>query len=297
MEMELLIKQLNRHNDKPPKDFSSHLRKFGWHRVDHGHIVEIEKLLKEQPLLVADMLASQISGLYDAEKFNQNSILASAYDCALDMLRDKGFERHTEWAEPIPYEDENIIIIAGSQNSDQNHRRVDAAVEHAVNVLRSNRHLTVCFSGKYPSKRDIVSVYEASEMKEWFEIGLSRQRLSAQKGKKLYRGILEDNSTRTFENVENSLNLLREQIAQPCSIALVSSSYHIPRILADFERTIQATYPENQIKSLVLIGAEGFIANSGKRESLYFKLLIFEIYRYLIEAGKLSEFIQRQSRL
>lgn len=295
--MELLIKQLNQQNDKPPKDFASHLRKFGWHRVDNGHIAEIEKLLKDQPLLIADMLASQMSGLYDAEKFNQNSILESAYDCALDMLRDKGYERHTEWADPISYENENIIIIAGSQSNDQNHRRVDAAVEHAVNILKSDKHLTVCFSGKYPKNRTIVSVYEASEMRERFEIGLTKQRLSAQKVKKLYKGMLEDNSTRTFENVENSLGLLREHIAQPCSVTLASSSYHIPRILTEFEQTIQTTYPENQIKSLMLIGAEGFIANSSKRESLYFKLLIFEIYRYLIATGKLSEYIQRQSRM
>lgn len=292
--MELLIKQLHRQNDKLPKDFAFHLRNFGWHRVDNGHIEEIEKLLKDQPLLIADMLASQISGLYDAEKFNQNSILESAYECALDMLRDKGFERHTDWAEPISYEDDNIIIIAGSQNKVQLHRRVDAAVSYATDVLKSGHRLTACFSGKYPKNRVTVGMYEASEMRERFELGLSRQRLSPQKVKRLYKGILEDNSTRTFENVENSLNILSDQIIRPCSVALASSSYHIPRFLTEFEKTIQTKYQDTQIKSLVLIGAEGFSANSSKRESLYFKLLIFEIYRYLIETGKLSEFIQGQ---
>ena len=296
--MELLVRQVSRQRDRLPKDFSYHLKKFGWHIVDTSHIDRYEHLFKGEPLLLADMLASQMSGLYDAEVFDKTSVLESAFECTLDMLRDKGFERRLgEASEALSYESENIIIIAGSQNPRQTYRRVDAAVDYALDVLRAGLHITVCFSGQYPRNRISVSMFEAEEMRERFEDGLGQSRLSAQKRKNLYTAILEDQSASTIENVENSLKAVSEYISKPCTLALVSSSYHIPRYLAEFETKIQEGHAQNQIRSLVLIGAEGFSAKGIKVEthafkSRFFKLLIFEIYRYFIETGKLSDYIR-----
>jgi hypothetical protein len=277
------------HNSTYPRiDFSEHLEIFGFGKTLHKSNSEvIAQLIGTNPLALADLLASQAITFYSAEVL-KDDIVKQALRCCRDILQDQGFRYigTNDLGDYLADTANTIVIVVGCQSRDLLEQRVKAAVRTCVPLIRLKRDIIVCFSGNHPERKFVKIPNESMEMKIIFEEEISRRRLK-RISNLYYRLITESRSSTTAGNIRSIAEKLGPEMRESSSVFLVTSSFHIHRLYAEFEKQILLHKPRSDrdahcIKNIVLVGAEGFISGISPYKSSHVKQLVFEVYRYLL---------------
>ncbi|MBQ1488903.1 MAG: YdcF family protein [Lachnospiraceae bacterium] len=159
----------------------------------------------------------------------------------------------------LPQDDSLCIVVLGYQlNADGSMK--DELTGRLTTALKC--------AGQYPNAYVLCTgggtaslnpgVTEAGQMGEWLlNNGLEKERL-----------IVEDKSLTTAENAINSYGILRNDYPQVNSIAMVSSSYHVPWGSLLFETTILNNVSETQSPEIHVISGCGYpVENDVYKES------------------------------
>ena len=301
--MEILVKSFPSAGDEssgnlsyPRIDFSDHLEIFGFGGALHRHNRKaVADLAEKNPLALADLLAAEITTLYSAGVL-RNDIVKLALRCCRDILQDHGF-RYIESEHIKDYiegTDSIIVLIVGCQSRDLLERRVKAAVRICDPLAELKRDIRVCFSGSHPSSKAVRIPNEAMEMKVIFEAEIARRRFK--RISNLYHDLItESRSTTTAGNIRNVADRLRDEMSKPCSVFLVTSSFHVHRLYAEFERQILSAQGY-LVRNVMLVGAEGFGNETAPYKVSHVKQLIFEVYRHLLTIEQFQSRLGARSR-
>ncbi|MGN1421569.1 MAG: YdcF family protein [Eubacterium sp.] len=111
--------------------------------------------------------------------------------------------------------EQTIIILGCAVNKDKPSAMLTSRVNAACKYMRSNKNAVAVLSG---GKGDGEYISEAECMYDlMIQMGIEKERL-----------YIEDKSTNTNENIENSLKIIEENGLSK-DIAIVSSDYHLKR--------------------------------------------------------------------
>jgi len=301
--MELLIRSFGSSDDTinyPRISFQQYLNQFGPGTYLHkgkGNQSILSELIRDRSIVLSDIFASQIASLFAAGAL-KNGFEKQALLCCRDILRDQGFRdiKLDKLTDYLPNLEQIIVTVVGCQSRELLERRVKATVRVCEPLMKAGRRTRVYFSGGRPPNRARVSIpNEAREMELIFDREITRRRLK-QLSKILQEKGIESHSRKTSDNIREIARQVKLQPDESYHFVLVSSSFHIPRLYAEFKEQVleSSTNDKNehaQIKSVVLVGAEGFL--SPRPRSPYqaheVKYLMFEIFRYFMNNQEFRE--------
>ncbi len=149
----------------------------------------------------------------------------------------------------LPKDDSLCIVVLGYQLNEDGSMK-EELIGRLTTALKC--------AGQYPNAYVLCTgggtaalkpgATEAGQMGEWLlNNGLSKERL-----------IVEDNSLTTVENAVNSYGILRNDYPQVNSVAMVSSSYHVPWGALLFETTFLKEQSEHQSPEIHVISGCGY---------------------------------------
>lgn len=120
---------------------------------------------------------------------------------------------HTDKNPEAPY----LIILGAGLNGSEPSLSLQYRLDAAKNYLETYPETRVVVSGGQGAGEDIS---EAECMRRWLtENGVSEERI-----------LMEDKSTSTYENLRNSLEIIKEKCGDPTAkIAVLSQEYHLYR--------------------------------------------------------------------
>ena len=166
--------------------------------------------------------------------------------------------------------------------------RIKAAVYFITELIHGNCKVKACYSGAYEPGNTAIIGDEATAMRIKVEEGLKMHHVAEYQKEKLYSYIIENKSTNTKDNIRNTIIELDQQLRTPCNITLITSSFHIARVCEEFSAQTNLNPLEDDkncsygIKTLILIGAEGFDGSKFKNDNDYAKQSFFEVYRLML---------------
>lgn len=206
------------------------------------------------------------------------------------------------------------LVVLGTQNQAMLHRRVEKAAE-LIRMSRSKFDILFCGAspGLTKGRRKLRITDESMRMSIIFE---QIEKRFKGEGRPLKYGNInwEFDSANTIENLKNALKKREVFKAKENNFAIVSSSFHLPRIawelhqLEELARKVKedggkagdqteevaeiakAFNPE-MIRAICLVGAETIdnFSRFRRDDIYYFKPMMFEILKYGIEGGFIDE--------
>lgn len=174
-----------------------------------------------------------------------------------------------------------VVAVLGCQTEEILLGRVKAA-HRLVRELAGD--VTVVFSGKHPPRRKLVRVIHESETMAALWEDLSRRKKWPSGAKPhLVKVVLEGGSADTQENIREILR--HPRIFSPGVrhlMALVTSSFHLPRVAAEFDLAVRGAQPKPQLGTVVFVPSETDMKQSLLGISEYRRATLYEVYRHVV---------------
>jgi hypothetical protein len=249
-----------------------------------------EELRGRDPKFVPDLAGAVFAAFFRAG-YIQKDFFGTGIECCRDIVVSLGFKeldsasvnRHLtdRTDEPIV----NHIIIAGCQNNKMLERRVSRAADF-VSSLASN--CVVVFSGRNPDptgKTKVKILDESMRMRILFEQEL-RDRSERAQLPPMHELRVEGGSSNTTTNLSAFFagNYLKNSVSN--NLVIVSSTFHLIRLGEDLKRELSKTANAKKISQVVLVGAEEPKQFFRVQDAPYFKLLMFEVFRFLLKSNE-----------
>jgi len=230
--------------------------------------------------LLPDVAASVIAQMQQSGYLSE-SFIEKALECCQDILQDKNYEqsflRHLY--RQLNKDTNHIILVAGCQSRPILRARVDAA----INLVREFQvDIKIVFSGRNPGTRLVKTLNEAREMERYFYSRLENNPIESP-----YRAIpmeVDEESHSTITNIKEFLDGEYVAKGKQTTVFIVSSLFHLLRLSDAFESQIEDHAKSGSIDKIVLVGGEDSL-NPSKIAQMprYIKLMMFDIYTYLLE--------------
>jgi len=231
--------------------------------------------------------------IYDLLRYFHRLIQHKGYEAvSLDDIK-KGIEEKVH------------VIVAGCQT----HQLYESRVESAFNVINYVRPsiTKIVFSGAHPPEpiddeqyEGAITIDEAAEMRHYF-IDLQNE---LPPDKPLHKVILEEEkeSTRTNENIKYFFKKIKDE--DPKHIFIVSSMFHLPRLIDEAEACIaKYSYP---VERITVVASENFrhhdrnpafeTSNRAKNNQIYYKTATYEMLNQLFDYDELDKLLKRSKR-
>lgn len=269
-----------------PLDLTRYLEQFDFFRyVYPAKIDEYIKLLHANRSLVADIAVAVVTTLFPSELVHK-VISKHAVDCCRDILEDTGFPivtedtlRSTLFSDRVP----NVLMVAGCQDETMLVRRVKAAVDF---VCKFDKNFDIVFSGRSPAPAGTKPVRIRNESKL---MGLHFSDLLLKKNRdmpKLHYLEFESESSTTRTNVSKFFNGGFVGDRSVSTVILISSTFHLIRLGREACTFLNAWEHRGAVGNLVLVGAESAEQKLYPEDLEYFKLMMFDVFDYLIQRGE-----------
>lgn len=264
---------------------------FNFERFLHRDKRDIYRLCCEKDrYFPADFAASVVAALHSGQ-YLAKVTSRMAVDCCITILEDLGYLQSaskniaTSLA-PFRSTPENVILVPGNQNPGISQMRVEGA-HLFLKALNIQPPYTLIFSGRNPNPEGEDSVRvrsEALRMTATFEELRTRKDFP---GEYIYE---EQESRNTKDNVSATIKYLKSRDFDlgHCSLCIVSSTFHLIRLVLAIERCQQLE--GESFQQVVLVGTEnrGTQFYHDEKHSEYMKLMFFDLIDYFLNSKQYS---------
>lgn len=239
-------------------------------------------------IAIADLIGALCLNLHQTELLKRDQFIDGLLALSRDLLSDRGYDEIdlSDLSEYTRKETVNLIMVAGCQSPDILASRMRATVDLVEELLNLRRDVEVVFSGSSPGGSVRIR-NESTRMRILFR-QLAREQLKSFDISKLMHATetLEPTARSTAENVREFLALKATRVASPCSIFVVTSTFHVNRVCGTLEAALgelAANGIAQLVDQIVAVGAEPVTANRVSMLPAYVRSMSFECARAALE--------------
>ncbi len=255
--------------------------------------------------MVPDLAAAICSQLFKSGLFNLKAI-NNGMEYIRDIIQNHNYEfilDETLLAKLVKHSNKNVhnlIYVAGCQSESMLKQRVKKAAHFAYSMTKVfDDKISIVFSGRNPTTDNTSPVTipnESSLMDILFTQYL--EDIMAAEGKEFdpnlkfskMETIMENNSNTTKENIrrmfigDTNQGKPRHFLSteQPNNIILVSSSFHLIRLVKELEQFRYKSEINYNLENIVLVGSEKLEPQINIEDDGYIKLMFFEIFDHIL---------------
>jgi hypothetical protein len=266
---------------------------------NEGNKEQFDEILKGVDGFIYDMASSVLKKLY-YQGFIEKVVDERALKLCRDIIINEGYEEITSemldgmlreenaYAEKVPGEIQNILIVAGSQND----LILETRLQKVIRIIPKFRdNLSIVTTGANPIENKASSASILNESIRMFNRLEELIELTEPRKPYTFEMRCETESATSKQNIEFALQNFVNRSDKVYNIIIVSSTFHLIQLSEELELYLSARFKEDsskpeserlKIQNILLFGAENvdfkFIP---LKHAAYLKLMFFAIYKKL----------------